>query len=162
MRRRLIVMRHATAASGSNVPSDHARPLTAFGTAQAEDVGRQLAHMGWSPDVALVSDASRTSETWWCMTDLLGRPESTLLPSFYGAGLSALVDTVKRLPDTTGTVLVLGHNPGWSEAASWLSGMQVAMSPANAVCLQVDAVSWTHALGPASMDMIDVVRARVR
>ena len=161
MRRRLIVMRHATAASGSGLPSDHVRPLTTRGTAEADNVGQQLSSLGWLPDLALVSDASRTSETWWCLAEHVGSPSSTMMPSFYGAGLDALVDALKRLPDDCGSVLVLGHNPGWSEAASWLSGVQIAMAPANAVCLEANGDRWTDVLGPGAMRLDRVVRAAV-
>jgi len=158
MERRLIVMRHATAAPGSGLASDHVRPLTAHGTAEALDVAAQLVERGWQPTRALVSDAARTTETWWAMADLLGAPRSMLLSSLYGAGIEALIYEVKRLPNEVDTVLVLGHNPGWSQAASWLCGHTLSLSTANAVLLSADGSRWTDVLGAAGLTLRDVLR----
>lgn len=155
--RRLVVMRHATAASGAGLASDHERPLTAHGAAEAESMGRQLAACGWIPDRALVSDAARTTETWWCMEAALGSPPMTELPGFYGAGVGAMVAAVKRLPPTVGTALVLGHNPGWSEAIGWLTGSAVQLAPGQAALLQGQGTVWSDSLGPGALALSRVL-----
>lgn len=155
--RRLIVMRHATAVSGANLPTDHERPLTPRGADEAIAVARKLVERDWLPDRALVSDAARTCETWWCMTQALGEPPATLLPGFYGAGVEAMVAAVKRMDPAVKTVLVLGHNPGWSDAIGWLSGRQVRLAPAHAALLTLRAGSWTEGLGVGALDLQVVV-----
>ena len=154
---RLIVMRHATAVSGANLATDHERPLTPRGTAEAVAVARVLLARNWRPDRALVSDAARTSETWWCMASLLGEPASALLPSFYGAGVETIVSAVKRMDDTVKTVLVLGHNPGWSDAIGWLCGTQVRLAPAHAALLHVSGEQWTDGLGYGALELEGVI-----
>lgn len=155
--RRLIVMRHATAASGAGLATDHERPLTAHGSSEALSVGEQLVRLDWVPDVALVSDAARTTETWWCMERALGAPSMTELPGFYGGGVDALVSEVKRLPSSARTVLVLGHNPGWTGAVHWLSGAPVTLQPAHAALLVGDGERWSEVLGYGALKLADVV-----
>jgi phosphohistidine phosphatase len=106
----------------------------------------------------LCSDAARTSETLWAMTNRIGAPPSELLPSLYGAGIEGLVHVVKRLPDEVHTVLVLGHNPGWSQAASWLCGEALSLSPANAVLLSAVGSRWTDVLGAGGLQLRDVLK----
>ena len=60
--RRLVILRHAKAEPFAQ--TDLARQLTARGRASAHDVGRHLQEAGFVPDVALVSTAVRTRETW--------------------------------------------------------------------------------------------------
>ena len=156
--RRLILMRHATAATGANLATDHERPLTGRGTEEARAVGLALRAAGWVPDRVLYSDAARTTETWWCMSELLGEPPASAMPSLYGAGTEALAATVQRLAPSEQTVLVLGHNPGWSDAIAWLTGIQVNLAPANAALLLGRGERWAGALGLGALELEDVLR----
>ena len=156
--RRLIVMRHATAVSGANLPTDHERPLTPRGTEEAMAVARILVQRDWLPHRALVSDAARTSETWWCMAQALGEPSASLMPGFYAAGIDAMVGALKRLDPSVQTALVLGHNPGWSDAIGWLCGKQVRLAPANAALLEVRGEQWADGLGYGALKLVGIVR----
>ena len=154
--RRLIVMRHATAVSSFG-GSDHERPLTEVGTREALVMPQRLAARGFAPEWALVSDATRTTETWWCMADAWKGAQVTELPSFYGGQTSALVAAVEALEDEVGCVLTLGHNPGWSEAASWLSGQSVQLAPAHAALLSASGADWREVLRRGAMRLEAVV-----
>ena len=69
---RLILMRHAQAESSAPSGGDEARPLSAAGRAEALLMGRALAERGLKPDLALVSTAVRTRQTWEQMHDAFG------------------------------------------------------------------------------------------
>ena len=96
--RRLIVMRHATAVSSFG-GSDHERPLTERGTREALLMPQRLTARGFTPQWALVSDATRTTETWWCMANAWKGAQATELPSFYGGQTSALVAAVEAVEE---------------------------------------------------------------
>jgi phosphohistidine phosphatase SixA len=50
------------------------------------------------------------------------------------------------------TVLVLGHNPGWEEAVTELSGREMRITTANVVLLEGEGATWGEALrGPWSV-----------
>ena len=72
---RLILMRHAQAEASAPSGGDEARPLSAAGRAEALLMGRALAERGLKPDLALVSTAVRTRQTWEQMHDAFGDVE---------------------------------------------------------------------------------------
>ncbi len=156
--RRLILVRHATAVSGANLPTDHERPLTPRGAEEAVAVGRRLVARGWHPERALVSDAARTQETWWCMAPALGDVPAAFLPSLYAAGIDAVAAVVKRVDPAVRTVLLLGHNPGWSDAATWLTGAPVRLAPAHAALMRGVSAEWADVLGAGGLELVDVLR----
>lgn len=155
--RRLILMRHATAVSGASCASDHERPLAEQGVAEAEATAREILAAGWRPQRVFVSDAARTSETWWSMASVLGEPESSLLPRFYGAGIEEIVAVVSRVPSGVEVVLAIGHNPGWSDAVDWLSGEGIGLAPAQAALLHGRGDRWVDVLGHRSLDLVQWV-----
>ena len=110
MTRRLVVMRHAKAEAAG--PSDFERPLAARGHRDAADAGTWLAGQDIVPDLALVSAALRTRETW----EAVAAAAAWDLEADYDRGLySAEPDTVRDLisasDDAVGTLVLIGHNP---------------------------------------------------
>jgi phosphohistidine phosphatase len=59
----LIVLRHGKSDWSGGEP-DHLRPLARRGRRQAPEAGRWLAHNVAAIDLAVVSPAERTRETW--------------------------------------------------------------------------------------------------
>src|ERR671920_1227598 len=62
--RRLVLLRHAKAEPGGDGVGDAERPLALKGRTQASRVGTALRAAGLQPDLALVSSALRTRQTW--------------------------------------------------------------------------------------------------
>lgn len=162
MQRRLIVMRHAKSDWSSGASSDHARPLNARGRHDAPRVARRLLELDWVPDRALSSTAERTRETWALMASELGRfVDVVFLDPLYLAGADALRAALDEVPDELGTVLALGHNPGWEEAGAWFTGQHVGLTTANALLLEGEGDSWAEAAGaPGNWRLVEHVRPR--
>jgi phosphohistidine phosphatase len=116
--RRLILLRHATAAHP--LGDDLARPLTAKGTREAAAAGRALATRGLNPDKVLVSPARRTQETWSAMQDFFPGAEVETVPALYDAPPETLLDAAMDETEAD-TVLVVAHNPGLHQLAYSLS-----------------------------------------
>lgn len=108
--RRLVVVRHAKAEAFA--PSDIERVLAPRGHRDAADLGTWLAGQGIEPDVAWVSVAARTRETW---ADLAAAAGWTLEPHYdgqlYGTDEEGVLELVHATPDDAATVVVVGHNP---------------------------------------------------
>ncbi len=119
--RRLILLRHAKSDRPAGVP-DHDRPLNDRGRRVAPAVGAHLAQEGLRPDLALVSTAERTRETWGAMTAALGDPETRWQREIYEAPASRILRVIRDAPDSAATVIVVGHNPGLGDLASDLAG----------------------------------------
>lgn len=160
MDRRLIVVRHAKAAPADHGP-DHARPLTERGRRDARRVAERLVELGWVPQRVLSSDSARTLETWEHMSDRLpaGIP---LLPSrrLYNAGIPELKELLSEQPDEVSAVMAVGHNPGWENVVSLLTGNLVAMGTAHAALLLRPLPGWNRAFEPGTWQLVELLRPK--
>ena len=109
---RLILMRHAKAERAAASGKDRDRALTERGLLDAALMGRVLAEKGLRPDLALVSSATRTRETWEAVQEAMGDVEVRLEPTLYNAPVDVIRRFVEGAEDQAGCLLVLAHNPG--------------------------------------------------
>lgn len=72
-------------------------------------------------DLALVSDARRTQETFEKVTKIIPEFEMKIEPRIYEAPPGALFSLVQDLPIFARTVLLVGHNPGFHALALYLA-----------------------------------------
>jgi len=114
---RLILMRHAKAERDAPTGRDRDRPLSAGGRSDAALMGRALRERGLRPDLALISSAARTRETWEVMEDAFGDVEVRLEPDLYNADAHELRRFVEAEEDTAGCLILVAHNPGVHELA---------------------------------------------
>jgi phosphohistidine phosphatase len=115
-----MLLRHAKSAWPAGM-LDHARPLGPRGLTEAPLAGRWLAEQGLVPDIALVSSAVRTRETW----DLVAAELDADVPvrvadSLYDAAVWDVVVLLRTLPPDVATAIVVGHNPGMERVAMLL------------------------------------------
>lgn len=144
---RLILQRHSQAAPSGIHINDFKRPLTPFGKELARARAAHLLKIGWVPDLALVSNAVRTKETWDEMKIILGGAiPTTYLESLYLGGLSELSSALLSCDKEAQTILALGHNPGWSDAASELSGIPTSLGECESALLYSRNLDWTKAI----------------
>ncbi|XBH69441.1 uncharacterized protein At3g52155, chloroplastic [Aegilops tauschii subsp. strangulata] len=160
-RRRLILLRHGDSAVGERFTRDHDRPLSKAGRADAISVSDKFHQMGWIPELILCSDATRTKETLQIMQEHVQGLSQALvhfIPSFYSI---AAMDgqTAEHLQkaiceystDEILTVMCMGHNKGWEEAASMFSGDSVVLKTCNAALLEAAGKSWIEAFSQAGL-----------
>lgn len=110
----LIVLRHGKAAPPA-AGGDHHRPLEERGRLAAGLVGARLKEMGIQPDIVLVSSALRTRETYQHVAAALTLPEPLIEDELYLASAQVLLRRLKKIPQRTKCVLIIGHNPGLAE-----------------------------------------------
>ncbi len=122
---RLILMRHATAATEEGRP-DHDRPLTEQGVRDARTMGRWLRAQEMTPEVVWCSSALRARQTWSAIAAVLTDPPAQAEPSYlrsvYQAGPADLIDLLRDIPSSVESVLVVGHNPTLQQAVAALTG----------------------------------------
>lgn len=109
---RLILMRHADAERAAGSGRDRDRVLSARGRSEAVRIGRALAARGFRPDLALVSPAARTRETWDLVHEALGDVELRHDDPLYNAAPETLRQFIEDCEEHAGCLMVVGHNPG--------------------------------------------------
>jgi phosphohistidine phosphatase len=115
--RRLILFRHAKAEPRAPGQDDFDRPLALRGREDAAIVGRALAADGIAPDLALVSPATRTTETWINALDAFPPAKVELVRDLYDAAPEAIREAIDTAAEGCDTLVVVGHNPGLHEVA---------------------------------------------
>jgi len=163
--RTLVLLRHAKAERG-DWGLDKDRVLSGRGRAQSAAVGRDLAAQGFLPDVALVSSARRTKQTFNVVAanadwDL----QAESLDDLYHAWIEEVIELVRQVDPAANSVLVVGHQPTMSATAAALAGgtsrpdalarLGSGLPTAGRAVLQVDR-PWAE-LTPASAALIAVV-----
>ncbi|KAL5537732.1 hypothetical protein UlMin_043498 [Ulmus minor] len=159
--RRLILLRHAESSWEDRSLRDHDRPLSKAGKDDAVKVAQKLQQSGWIPQLILSSDALRTRETLKIMQEQVQgflEAEVWYVSSFYsiaamdGQTAEHLQQVVcKYSGDDILTVMCMGHNRGWEEAASMLTGASVELKTCNAALLETIGKSWTEAFASAGL-----------
>ncbi len=122
--RRLVLLRHAKAEPAGESTSDEVRPLALAGRRQAGRVGQLLLAAGLVPELALVSPAVRTRQTWELLRGAFGGAEPEVVHDdvVYSGGVSEVVAALRTVDERVRTVLVVGHEPTMSQAAAALAG----------------------------------------
>jgi phosphohistidine phosphatase len=116
----LYLLRHADAGDPEAwTRSDAERPLSGKGRRQAERLGRHLAAIEFAPDTILTSPKVRAAETARIVAEALGRP---VVDDDRLAGPLDIEDLDSILKDAPRRVVLVGHDPDFSELLSNLVG----------------------------------------
>jgi phosphohistidine phosphatase len=118
---RLLVLRHAKSEKAEPGMPDRKRPLNARGQRDAATIGAYIARHGLVPDLALVSAAQRTRETWEQIAATLSTPPAPVYEErLYNAGGNAILALIRQIDGSARTLLLIGHNPGLHDLARTL------------------------------------------
>lgn len=166
--RQLVLVRHAKAAD-PGAQTDHDRPLTERGHADAKALGHWFKERGLRVDLVLCSTAVRTRETW---ADVVGSSGLGALVAndlrVYNASVERLIDLIHEQGGPSRSVVVVGHAPGMPGLAATLtegvpaedSGptLDDGFPTCTAAVLQVD-VKWKD-LAPGTARLVAMHTAR--
>jgi len=117
----LLLARHAKSDWGDKNFSDFDRPLNNLGKLDAPKMALYLQQCGYLIHQIISSDAARALETAEeyknCLT-----PEKNLIThhDLYLASADTIVDIVSKISPSHNSVMIIGHNPGMSEALNYL------------------------------------------
>ena len=118
---RLVLVRHAKAEAPRDGLDDHDRALTLEGRSSAQALAQSLAAVGVAIDVALVSSAVRTQQTWKLMEPAFPGAQTNVVPFLYETHVAGVVALLHG-QEVDGTVAVIGHEPTISATVAWLAG----------------------------------------
>lgn len=147
----LLLLRHAKSDWDAAYARDYDRPLNRRGIRSAEAVGEFLAAYGLVPDLVLSSGAVRAATTAHTAAAAGGwRADIREVPELYGAGPEEVLAAVRAQPEA-GRLMVVGHNPTMSLAASRLTGGALGMPTAALACLGLPGSPAEAAWGTAEL-----------
>jgi phosphohistidine phosphatase len=140
----VLLFRHGKSDWDAPYSSDHERPLAKRGRKAADLMGVFLAEKGEVPDLAISSTALRARDTldravqsgdWQCRVELL---DELYLPSPY-----LLFDVIQQQDEMVSSVMLVGHQPAWSETLSLLVGGAEFRFPTAAMArIDLDVERW--------------------
>lgn len=141
----LLLLRHGKSQWETEVARDEDRELTARGQRAAKTVGLFLAKAGAVPDMAVTSPAVRARTTldlaieagrWPCPVRVAGE--------LYRNDPDAILRLVRAEPESTGTLLLVGHEPTWSTVVELVTGATVRFPTATLARIELE--QWKDAV----------------
>jgi phosphohistidine phosphatase len=153
--KRLILVRHAKSSWKDASLADFDRPLNKRGKQDVQVMGNRLAQRGIAPDCIVSSPARRARRTARAVAETLDYPEEDILfeDVIYEAGVPDLLQVVRCLDDSDDEVILVGHNPGFTDLCNRLSGETIANLPTcAAACIAFDLSSWSQ-VGPETGEL---------
>lgn len=127
----LTLLRHAKSSWKDPDLDDFDRPLNGRGQRDAPMMARRLAGRIFEPDLVLGSPALRIRQTLEVFVQELNIDPAIVIfdERIYLAEVEDLIDLVRGIPDDRCRVLLVGHNPGLTELANYLTGDELENLP---------------------------------
>jgi phosphohistidine phosphatase len=141
--RTLYLLRHAKSSWKDTSLRDFDRPLKGRGRDAAKQIGKRLGDEKLQPEFVVCSPAARTRET----ADVVLKHahlkvDVTFEERIYEASLRDLLQVVADIPDDKQVAMMIGHNPGFEELVSFLSGEHRRMPTCALAKIRLDVASW--------------------
>lgn len=144
----IYFIRHAKSSWDNMMLDDHDRTLNARGLRDAPDMAGRLAELGVVPDGILTSSAQRAQETAAFFADTLNVDEENTIveEKLYHGWPDGIEKEVRRLPAHWNTVLLFGHNPGYTDLANRLQNDEyIANVPTCGISVaKTDITDWSE------------------
>jgi phosphohistidine phosphatase len=127
----LYLVRHAKSSWKDSSLDDMERPLNKRGKRDAPFMGELLNEKGIKPDVVYSSPAKRASKTSQIISEHIGYSKGNILfdEVIYDASTNELIDFIQSIDDKYESVMIFGHNPGFTMLHNFLSGNYIDNIP---------------------------------
>ncbi|HUO81396.1 MAG TPA: histidine phosphatase family protein [Gammaproteobacteria bacterium] len=145
---KLSLLRHAKSSRDNPDLDDFDRPLASRGLRDAPEMGKRLAARGVRPDLIVTSSARRALQTARLVSHEIGVPSRKLRHDdrIYMASVPALVSIIRGLDDALTHVMLVGHNPGFTDLVERISDGDIDNVPTcGYVEIEFDHARWKDA-----------------
>ena len=144
MTKQLIFFRHGKSNWDTGYSRDRDRPVAERGIAAAQAMGKLLTAAQKIPDLAITSAAVRARTTldlareaggWDCPVEVT--------EDLYEASIEQVLKVIHRVPNHYQSLMLVGHEPTWSDAVSYfMGGGTVGVPTATLACLEFEVTAW--------------------
>lgn len=141
----LTIVRHAKSSWDDASLRDRERPLNSRGKRDAPMMGKRIAAAGIRPSLIVSSPAVRAWKTARAVARALSYPPEFLQreDDLYMASLDDILDVVSGQDNQFNNLMIVGHNPGLTSFANFLSpGLTNNLPTAGVVCVSIDRDDW--------------------
>lgn len=141
----LTLLRHAKSSWKEKDLQDHERPLNSRGERDAPIMAERIREAGIRPSLILSSPANRA----WATAKIIAKEISYPLEflqrenDLYLAGLNTLINKVAAQDTGFNSIMIVGHNPGLTDFANFLSpGVSGNVPTCGVVSVVIDCDDW--------------------
>ncbi len=149
----IFIARHASTKAARPNQEDTERPLTQKGQAEAQWLGQIIKTVPSLSEIT-TSSAVRARETSLFVQESLDKKvKINAIPKLYLAPSQLILKFINHLPNSTETLLLIGHNPGLSQFLLDISGPKSnptavqriyrGLPPAGLATLESQSSSWS-------------------
>jgi len=143
MAKQLLLVRHGKSDWGNLDLKDFDRPLNKRGKENAPEMAERLVQRGFRFDLIVSSPAKRAKSTAKFFAEAYQVDDIQYEESIYEANTTALLKVINGLDDSADTVIMFGHNPGFTDLANELSDADIYNIPtAGMVLMSFPFDSW--------------------
>jgi phosphohistidine phosphatase len=142
----LTIVRHAKSSWRDASLRDRDRPLNKRGKQDAPEMGRRIDEAGIRPSLILSSPAVRAWKTAKAIAEAINYPREFLQKedALYLASVDRILDVLVAQDNRFNNILIVGHNPGFTEFANFLvPGLTNNLPTAGVVCVEIDNEDWS-------------------
>jgi len=145
----LYIVRHAKSSWEYPELSDEERPLLEKGVKRTRKVIQYLIDHNIKLDLIITSHATRAYETAKLIGEALGYPSDKIdvRTELYHADTDDLLDQLFDVSDKVNTVMMVGHNPGFTRFAEYFDNNSPDWLPTSGVVgINFEAQKWNEIL----------------
>ena len=141
----LFLVRHAKSSRDDPSLPDRERPLDDRGKRDAPKMGKRLAKRDAKPDLLVSSPALRALTTAHLIADEMGYKRNDIVVDdrLYASSPDNLLAVIRALDNKLDRVMLVGHNPEFSDLAHRLSSEIVDMPTSAVAEYHFDTKAWT-------------------
>jgi phosphohistidine phosphatase len=131
----LYIVRHAKSSWEFTGLGDHERPLMEKGRQRTSLITEYLKKNNVSPDLLISSHATRAFDTAVLIAQAIGYPPESIRINkmFYHANEEDIFDEICEVPDTVQSLMIVGHNPTFTDFANQFLDSKIEWLPTSGV-----------------------------
>ncbi|MGZ8556143.1 MAG: SixA phosphatase family protein, partial [Sulfuricurvum sp.] len=141
----LYIIRHAKSDWNDLSLSDFERPLSKRGEKNVFFMGESLSQQKINPDLIISSPAVRAKITAKEIAKKVGynTKEIVYAKGLYLADVDTIEEILKKVPSSKNTIFIVGHNPGLTLFAEYISGYTIDNIPTCGIfCVTLKEDDW--------------------
>lgn len=141
----LTIVRHAKSSWADTSLRDHERPLNKRGFRDAPEMGRRIGEHGIRPSLIVSSPAVRAWSTAKAVAKAISYPYEFLEkePNLYHASVDRILDVICAQDERCNNLMLVGHNPGFTDFANYLvPGLTGNLPTAAVVSFELETDDW--------------------